>query len=116
MDWHTTTGNTVELSDEVVGAFAARLRGPLIRPGDPEYESARRVWNGLIDRRPARVARCTGTADVAEAVNFARAHDRLVAVRGGGHNLAGTAVCDGGLVIDLSRMKGIHFYRLCRFT
>jgi FAD/FMN-containing dehydrogenase len=104
----TNTGETTVLSEESVQEFAARLRGPLIRPEDPDYESARRVWNGLIDRRPALIARCAGTADVVEAVRFARDHDLLVSVRGGGHNVAGTAVVDGGLVIDLSTMKGIH--------
>jgi FAD/FMN-containing dehydrogenase len=104
----TNTGETLSLAEEAIQEFAARLRGELIRPGDPDYESARRVWNGLIDRRPALIARCAGTADVVEAVGFARANDLMIAVRGGGHNVAGTAVCEGGLVIDLSRMKGIH--------
>lgn len=80
----------------------------MIRPSDSAYEDARRVWNGLINKRPALIARCTGVADVIEAVIFARENDLLVAVRGGGHNVAGNAVCDGGLVIDLSPMKGIR--------
>src|SRR5258708_6006226 len=90
-----------------VEAFAAALRGKLLRPGDDDYEQARKVWNGNIDRRPAFIARCTGVADVIEAVNFARVNGLLVAVRGGGHNAAGHGTCDGGIVIDLSRMKGI---------
>jgi FAD/FMN-containing dehydrogenase len=93
------------------GAFdelASRLRGPLLRPGDPAYDGARRIWNGMIDRRPAAIARCTGVADVRAAVEFARSRDVRVAVRGGGHNVAGRAVCDDGLVIDLSPMKGIR--------
>jgi FAD/FMN-containing dehydrogenase len=85
----------------------AELRGELISPADAGYESARSVWNGAIDRRPACVARCTGVADVAAAVRFARGRGLEIAVRGGGHNVAGTAVCDDGVVIDLSPMKAV---------
>lgn len=91
-----------------VQEFKASLRGELIRPGDGGYDDARKIWNGMIDKHPALIARCTGAADVINAVNFARANKLLVAVRGGGHNVAGNAVCDGGIVIDLSRMKGIR--------
>jgi len=94
--------------ESAVAGLRAALRGELIQPGDEGYEENRRVWNGMIDRRPVLIARCAGPADVIEAVNFARENDLLLAVRGGGHNVAGSAVCDGGLVIDLSRMKGIH--------
>ena len=94
--------------EEAIQGFAASLRGRLVRPADPEYDAARQVWNGMIDRYPALIARCAGTADVIAAVNFAREHDLLVAVRGGGHNVAGNAVCDGGLVINLSAMRGVH--------
>jgi FAD/FMN-containing dehydrogenase len=87
--------------------LAATFRGELIGPGDKAYDEARRVWNGLIDRRPALIARCTGVADVVAAVSFARENDLLVAVRGGGHNVAGNCMCDDGIVIDLSLMKGI---------
>jgi FAD/FMN-containing dehydrogenase len=83
-------------------------RGPVIRPGDAEYDSARRIWNGSIDKHPGVILQCSGLADVIAAVRFARNNDLLVAIRGGGHNVGGRAVCDGGLVIDLSRMKGIH--------
>ena len=89
-------------------AFASAFRGAVIRSGDGEYETARRIWNASIDKRPGLIARCSGLADVIAAVRFARAHDLLVAVRGGGHNVGGRATCDGGLVVDLSRMKGIH--------
>lgn len=92
----------------IVESLRARLRGSLICPGDPDYDDARRLWNGMIDRRPAMIARCTGVADVQAAVEFARTHGSPVSVRGGGHNVAGRAVCDGGLVIDLSSMKGIR--------
>jgi FAD/FMN-containing dehydrogenase len=84
------------------------LRGPVIVPGDEGYDAARAIWNGAIDRRPAAVARCTGVADVVAAVRFARERDLLVAVRSGGHGVGGHAICDGGLVIDLSPMKGIR--------
>ncbi len=85
-----------------------RFAGRLIRPADPEYDEARRIWNGMTDRRPAVIARCAGADDVVACVRFARENDLLVSIRGGGHNVAGTAVCDGGLMIDLSPMKGIR--------
>jgi len=88
--------------------FRASLRGPSFCLGKTGYDEARKVWNGAIDKRPALIARCAGVSDVIQCVNFARSNDLLVAVRGGGHNIAGNAVCDDGLVIDLSRMKGVH--------
>ena len=91
-----------------VAAFAATLRGQLIRPEDAGYDEARHVWNGSIDRRPGLIVRCAGTADVIASVSFARTHGLLVAVRGGGHSIAGHSVCDGGMVIDLSRMKSVR--------
>jgi FAD/FMN-containing dehydrogenase len=84
------------------------FRGRLITANDTDYDSARAVWNGAIDRRPRLVARCIGAADVVAAVRFARDHDLTIAVRGGGHNVAGTAVCDDGIVIDLSAMRGVR--------
>jgi FAD/FMN-containing dehydrogenase len=92
----------------------AGFRGELIRPEDSACDAARKVWNGMIDRRPAVIARATGTADVMAAVRFARANDLAVAVRGGGHNVAGNAVCDAGIVIDLSAMQGIRVDRARR--
>ena len=86
----------------------ARFRGALLRPGEEGYEEARRVWNGAIDRRPALIARCAGADDVVEALRFARERELLVSVRGGGHSVAGHAVCDAGLMIDLSLMKSIE--------
>jgi FAD/FMN-containing dehydrogenase len=99
---------THRLAEETIAGIRALLRGAVVTPADPDYDAARRVWNGLIDKRPALIARCTGVADVVAAVNFAREHGLPVAVRGGGHNVAGTAVNDGGLVVDLSGMKGIR--------
>ena len=88
--------------------FQATFRGEAIQPADLGYESARRIWNASIDKRPGIIARCGGVADVIAAVNFARENELLVAVRGGGHNVGGRALCDDGIVIDLSGMKGIH--------
>jgi len=91
-----------------VGELRSRFRGALITPDDDGYRGAAAVWNGSIRRRPALVARCTGTADVVTALEFARRHDLVTAVRGGGHNIAGNATCDGGLVIDLSGLRTVR--------
>jgi FAD/FMN-containing dehydrogenase len=104
-------GNETELSDQTIDDFRAKLRGPLLKPDSNDYDAARQVWNSLIDRRPALIALCTGVADVIAAVNFANEHELLLAVRGGGHNVSGSAVCDGGLVIDLSVMRGVRIDR-----
>lgn len=104
----TTKNGSVVLDDKALEQFLAQVRGPLLRPGDAGYDAARQVWNAMIDRQPALIVQCTGTADVMAAVRFAAAHDLLVSVRGGGHNIAGSAVCDGGLMIDLSMMRGVH--------
>jgi hypothetical protein len=98
----------MSLEEPRVAEFRASLRGTLIHPAEPGYDEARRVWNGMIDRRPALIARCAGAADVIRSVQFAREQGLPLAVRGGGHNVAGNAVCDAGLVIDLSRMRGIR--------
>jgi hypothetical protein len=94
------------LSAEAIQDFAGMFQGELIQPGDQTYDEARKVWNGMIDRRPAMVVRCHGVADVVACVKFAADHGLLLAVRGGGHNVAGFGTCDGGLVIDLSAMRG----------
>lgn len=91
-----------------VTGLEGRFNGTLIRPGDPDYDGARKVWNGLIDRRPALILRCAGVADVINAVNVARERVLELAVRGTGHNVTGSAVCDGGFVIDLACLKGIR--------
>jgi hypothetical protein len=96
------------IGSKAVEMLRVRFRGALLRPDEEGYDEARRIWNGAIDRRPALIARCVGADDVVEAVRFAREHDLLVSVRGGGHAVAGHAVCDGGLMIDLSLMKSVR--------
>ncbi len=103
-----TKSQATVIEETVVQKFKASLRGELLRPNDDGYETARKIWNGMIDRHPALIVRCAGAGDVVSAVNFARENKLLVAVRGGGHNAAGNAVCDDGVVIDLSRMKGMR--------
>ena len=93
---------------EALENLRSHLRGPLCLPGDSGYAQARSIWNGMIDRHPGWVVRCTGAADVIAAVNFAREHNLLLSVRGGGHNVAGSAVCEDGMMIDLSLMRGIY--------
>src|SRR3954469_3097654 len=104
----TELATEVMVDAETIGAFAARVRGPVLRPGDPGYDEARAIWNGLIDRRPALIVQCTGSADVVDAVNFARDQDLPLSIKAGAHNVAGNAVNDGGVVIDLSQMRGVH--------
>jgi FAD/FMN-containing dehydrogenase len=104
----TVFGTETILAEQAVQQLADGLRGRLLRAGDAGYDEARRVWNGMIDRRPALIARCAGAGDVMAAVRFARGHDLLVSVKGGGHNITGNAVCQGGLMIDLSPMKGMR--------
>ncbi len=108
LDSTITTDTGALLEAGAVDAFKASLRGTVLCAHDAGYHEARKVWNGMIDKRPALIARCTGVADVLQAVNFARTHNLLVAVRCGSHNAAGHATCDGGLVIDLAPMKGIR--------
>ena len=96
------------VSHDRIEEFRTAFRGEVIQSGDAGYEAARKIWNASIDKRPGIIARCSGVADVVAAVNFARESELLVAVRGGGHNVAGRALCDDGIVIDLSGMKGIR--------
>jgi FAD/FMN-containing dehydrogenase len=104
----TLTGQDVAIEDSMIEEFRASLGGQLFCPDDRGYEEARKIWNGMIEKRPALIARCTGVADVINSVKFARGNNLLAAVRGGGHSFPGNSVCDGGLVIDLSPMKGIR--------
>ena len=97
-----------QLDTAAVEIFASNLRGQLLRPGDDGYDEARTIWNAMIDKHPALIARCADDADVVQSVNFARDNNLLVSVRGGGHNVSGNAICDGGLMIDLSPMKNIE--------
>jgi FAD/FMN-containing dehydrogenase len=101
-------GANIPVDEEAVAAFEGRVRGPVFRSGEDGYEQARSIWNGMIDKRPALVQQASGAADVIECVNFARDKGLLLSVRGGGHNIAGTAVADGGLMIDQSHRRGVH--------
>ena len=93
---------------EVLAGLRETVRGPVLVPDDPGYDEARSLWNGLIDRRPALIVQCSGAADVVDAVNFAREQGLDLSIKGGGHNVAGNAVNDDGIVIDLSQMRGVH--------
>ena len=103
----TLDGEARVLPPEAFQAFRAAFRGAILREGDAGYDETRQIWNAMIDRRPALIARCTGTADVVAAIAFVREHGLLSSVRGGGHNIAGLAVCEGGVMIDLSAMRGV---------
>ena len=107
---------TLDIGKKAIDATAIRdldgaLRGKILEQGSPAYEEARTVWNAMIDRKPGLIVRCLGAADVIHAIRFARDNGLLVAVRGGGHNIAGNAICDGGIVIDLSQMKSVRVDR-----
>ncbi|QIO25123.1 FAD-binding oxidoreductase [Haloarcula sp. JP-L23] len=103
--------NDVFEIEERLAALRAEFRGDILLPEDDDYDVVRSVWNGMIDRRPSLILRCTGTADVVAAVNFARENDMEVSIHGGGHNVAGKAVTDGGLMLDLSPMNGVRVDR-----
>jgi FAD/FMN-containing dehydrogenase len=96
-----------EIAPETLDRLRAQLRGPLLRPGDPGYEDSRTVWNAMIQRHPALVVRCLGVSDVIAGVRFAREQGLTLCIKGGGHNIAGLATCDGGLMLDLSLMRGV---------
>jgi FAD/FMN-containing dehydrogenase len=98
----------VKLSHSVIETLKTQTRGSVLLPEDPGYEASRKIWNAMIDRRPAGILQCAGVADVMLAVTVARDNGVLVSVRGGGHNIAGSALCDDGLLIDLSAMKSVH--------
>ena len=102
------SGGTILIPGERLDALKARVRGAVLTERDEGYGAARSVWNAMIDRRPALIVRCAGAADVSAAVDFAREAGALLSVRGGGHNIAGSAVCEGGVMIDLSPMKSVR--------
>ena len=102
-----TMTQQVESHQAVVNHLKGRIRGPLLRPGDPGFDEARSVWNAMIDRRPALIVRCLGVSDVVACVNAAREFGLQLSVKGGGHNIAGLAVCEGGLMLDMSLMRGV---------
>lgn len=99
---------TVKVNGEAIELLHSRLRGKVYQPGDDGYEKHRKIWNGVIDKYPALIIRCTGVADVINAVQFAGEHNLPVSVRGGGHNVSGSAICDDGVVIDLSQMNSVR--------
>src|SRR3954471_5080179 len=94
--------------EQRVETLAATIRGRVLRPGDDAFDSARHIWNGMIDRKPALIVQCAGTADVIRTINFASEQRAPLAVRSGGHSAAGSSVCDDGVMLDLSMMKGIR--------
>ena len=108
LNFATLSGDYTVISEAAVEDFRGSLHGETLRRSDEGYDSARRIWNAMIDKRPALIARCSGTADVINSVNFARENDLLISVRGGGHNFPGNSVCNDGLMIDLSQMTGVR--------
>jgi len=104
----TTTGTDGVLEESIVEQLKESLRGALLRPGETGYDEARTIHNGMIDRHPAMIVRCAGVADVISSVNFARDKSLLLSVKGGGHGVAGHAICDGGIIIDLSLMNDVR--------
>src|SRR5262249_31838083 len=111
--WNARAGTTpLKTVDEIdpaeIGKLANGLKGRLIKPADQDYEAARRVWNWAVDKRPGLIVQCAGAADISRTVQFARDRELLVAIRAGGHSLAGKSACDGGIMIDVSGMKKIQ--------
>ena len=104
----TSMGRETVLGEATVEEFKRGLRGQVLTPSDEGYDEARMIWNGMFDKKPALIAHCSGTADVIDAVNFARENRLLTAVRCGGHNSSGSGSCDGGILIDLSGMNAVH--------
>jgi hypothetical protein len=107
---------TISIDEKALLALKARLRFPLLVPGEPGFDDACRIWNGMISSRPALIAQPTGTADVIACVEFARDHRLLMSVKAGGHNVAGTAIADGGFLLDMSRMRGVFVDRSSRIA
>jgi len=101
----TRANGEITLQEDTIRKFKESLRGELILSDDAGYDDARSIWNAMIDRRPALIARCLGVTDVVTCVNFAREHGLILSIKGGGHNISGLAVCEGGLMLDMSRMR-----------
>ena len=112
----TTTGGHAALGETAVRQLQASLRGELLLPSNDRYEETRKVWNGMVDKQPALIVRCVGVADVIATVTFARDHNLLVSVRGGGHNIAGTAVCEAGVLLDLFVREVDDLHGRCQFV
>jgi FAD/FMN-containing dehydrogenase len=110
----TAEGDEIQLEQRVLDDLKTRLRGELVLPGEPAYEEARSVWNAMIDRRPGLVVRCRGTADIVTAMGFARDQGVALSVKGGGHNIAGLAVCEGGVMLDMAHARGVWVDRTAR--
>ena len=110
----TLDGSSKSIPQDMVAFLRGKLRGSVILPGEEGYDAARNIWNAMVDRRPGLVVRCLGAADVIDAVKLAHEEKLLVAVRSGGHNIAGNAVCDGGLMIDLSLMRSVRVDRAAK--
>ena len=104
----TGNGSATTLSPELITELRGKVRGAVLAPGESGYDAARTIWNAMIDRRPALIIRAAGAADVIQAVTLARTHGLVIAIKGGGHNIAGNAVGDGGLMLDLSAMKSVR--------
>jgi FAD/FMN-containing dehydrogenase len=104
----STAGVDVAVDSTAIAQLGASIRGRIVTPTDTDYDAVRAIWNAMIDRRPGIIVRAAGTADVIQTVNFAREHKLLLSIRGGGHNIAGNAVCDGGVMLDLSLMKSVR--------
>ena len=109
---HVTSSGSPGFDEDQFATFRKDFKGSLIQPEDPEYDRAKKIWNGSIDKRPLIIARCQEIADVVLAVRFARKHNLLMAIRGGGHNVGGRALCDEGLGVDLPEMRGVSVDRL----
>lgn len=107
----TLSGGQAEVDELEVAGLSANLRGPLLRPGDDAFDEARTIFNGMFDRRPGAIIRASGTADVVDAVRFANKHNLLMAIRAGGHSIPGNSSCEGGLLLDLSPMRGVYVDR-----
>ena len=100
----TLGSNIITISESALKKFVSGLRGEVVLKDHPQYDEVRKIWNGMIDKKPAIIVRCMGVSDIIDCINLASENNLLISVRGGGHNIAGSAVCEAGLMIDLSLM------------